>query len=208
MEKTTFQKLASAFGFQINADAIEEVSINEDMNYPDGWDDMSEEEQAAWKAKQAKMTDNSYDDEPEVKPARKPVQNARQTQARGASQDPDVTNLLKLNSLIDEIGGFDAYKGLLLNAVEAVENYQAQHNQERDGLIAHIVANSAGSFEVADLENVEVSTLKKMAQAFGVVHDVSVDYSMLNPEPLKTNKGDIAEMPDLVAIFQNQKEED
>lgn len=204
MEKTTFQKLAGLFGFHINADAIEEISANQER--PDDWDEMSEEEQAAWEAKQAKMKDNSSDDEPEVKPARKPVQNARQAQARVASQDPDVTNLLKLNSLIDEIGGFEAYKGLLLSAVEAVENFQMEHNQERDGLVAQIVANSAGSFEAADLQDVEIPVLKKMAQAFG--HDVTVDYSMLNAGPLKTNKGDIAVMPDLVAVFQNKKEED
>jgi hypothetical protein len=203
MEKTTLQKLAELFGFRINADAIEEISVNQER--PDDWDEMSEDEQAAWEAKQAKMTDNSSDDEPKVKPARKPVQNARQTQARVANQDPDVTNLLKLNSLIDEIGGFDAYKGLLLSAVEAVENYQMEHNQERDGLVAQIVANSAGSFEAADLQDMEIPVLKKMAQAFG--HDVTVDYSMLNPSPLKTNKEDFAPLPNIASLFNNKKED-
>jgi len=206
MEKTTFQKLAALFGFKVNADAIEEISTNQ-MEYPDGWEDMSEEEQAAWKADNAdKMKDNSSEDELEVKPAKRPQQNARQTQARGASQDPDVTNLLKLNSLIDEIGGFESYKGLLLNAVEAVENFQTQQNKDRDTLVSQIVANSAGQFEEADLEDVPVPTLKKMARTYGG-HNVTVDYSILNSS-VKANKDDYAPLPDVSSLFRNQKKEE
>jgi hypothetical protein len=205
MEKTTFQKLAELFGFRVNADAIEELSTNE-MDYPDNWDEMSEEEQMAWKEKNGKMKDNSSEgDEPEVKPAPKTRQNARQAQTRGASQ-PDIQNLLKLNSLIDEIGGFDAYKGLLLNAVEAVEDFQARQNADRDTLVSQIVANSAGQFEEADFENVPVPTLKKKARAYGG-HDVTVDYSVLNPQTVKTNKDDIAPLPDVSALFANKKED-
>jgi len=198
-DKTQFQKLAELFGFKVNAEAIEEINTNE-MDYPDDWDEMSEDEQDAYKAKMEKNA--SEDDDLPVKPVRR---NAR-AQVRGADPGPDVTNLLKLNSLIDEIGGFDAYKGLLLSAVEAVESFQMEHNRERDSLVTQIVANSAGEFEKADLEDLSIPVLKKMANAFGG-HDVSVDYSLLNPKPLKANKEDVAPLPNIGALFQNQKED-
>lgn len=208
MEKTTFQKLAELFGFKVNADAIETLKTNEGMNYPDNWDEMDEDEQAAWKSEHMKGNSSDEDDEPEPKPAPKTVARNARRPASKPGQDPDYSNLLKLNSLIDEIGGFDAYKGLLLSAVEAVENFQAQHNQERDSLVAAIVANSAGEFEEADLADVPVPVLQKMSRTLSPAgHDVSVDYSMLNPRPLKTNKEDVAAMPDLLSIFQNKKED-
>jgi len=197
MEKTKFQKLAELFGFHVNEDAIEDISTNQ-MDYPDDWDEMSEDEQKAWEAKNKKK-----DDEPT---SASPKQNAHQAQAPGRDPGPDVANLLKLNSLIDEIGGFDAYKGLLLNAVEAVEFIQNQQDRDRDALVTQIVANSAGQFEEADLEDVPVTTLKKLARSFDG-HDVTVDYSLLNPQTVKANKEDVAPMPDIESLFKNAKEE-
>jgi len=175
MKKTVGELLREAFNMQINA---EELQANEyDMEYPDNWDEMSEEEQMAWKEK------HMVKEEPKANA--EPKQNAIQL--------PE--NVVKLNALIEEMGGMDAFKGLLLGAVEAVEINQNAQEVERANLVAQLVNNSA--LTEAELKNVETSTLRLMVKT---IPTRNVDYSMLGAGNMQHNKEESAEMPDVLAL--------
>ena len=193
MDKTKFAGLARLFGFQVNESDIEELSQNQDdMTYPDNWDEMDEEEQAKWKAKNM----------PAAKPPMPPKKNAAKTpcsqpaSVRANAQDVDYSNLLMLNQMIDDIGGFGAFKALMLNAVDAVEMAQNSQEQERDVLVAAIVANSS-SFEESDLEGMAVPVLRKLAA--GLTQNAmrsNVDFRMMGARGMKANAdADIAVAP-------------
>jgi len=175
--KTVGELLREAFNMQVNA---EELQANEyDMAYPDNWDEMSEEEQMAWKEKHMVKKDEPKANQEE------PKQNAVKL--------PE--NLVKLNALIEEMGGIDAYKGLLLGAVEAVESMQQNQEVERANLVATLVNNSAITED--ELKDVETSTLKLMVKT---IPTRNVDYSMLGAGSMQHNKDEVAEMPDIFAL--------
>jgi len=180
-QKSLLVRFAESLGFQINEEAIQELNANEyDMAYPDNWDEMSEEEQMAWKEKHKKEMPKANQDEPE-----EPKQNTVKL--------PE--NLVKLNALIEEMGGIDAYKGLLLGAVEAVESMQQNQEVERANLVATLVNNSAITED--ELKDVETSTLKLMVKT---IPTRNVDYSMLGAGSMQHNKDEVAEMPDIFAL--------
>jgi len=176
--KTVGELLREAFNMQVNADGLE-TNEQYDAAYPDNWDSMSEEEQMAWKEKHM------------VK-AEKPMANQDEPK-QNTVKLPE--NVVKLNALIEDIGGIDAFKGLLLGAVEAVESMQQNQEIERANLVAQLVNNSAITEE--ELADVEVSTLKLMVKT---IPQKSVDYSMLGAGSMQHNKDEVAEMPDIFAL--------
>jgi hypothetical protein len=201
IDKQRFVGLAKLFGIQVNEDAIEEIAEpgvepelieNKKPEY-DEEEEMPDEEEMPMKKKKKMMAANSRPAQP----------------ARNARAEPEYQNLLKLNQLIDDIGGFDAYRALLLSAVDAVEHMQQNQAGERDGLVAEIVANSSGALTAKDLETTELPVLEKMAQAFAaqsLVAGSGVDYRMLGTR-IKQNKGgaeDIAPLPSF--LLKNSEE--
>lgn len=201
MEKGKFAQLAELFGFKVNEESIEVVANEYDMAYPDNWDEMSEDEQAAWKKEHMKSNAQKP-----AQPAQKPQPSQPSQQPSQANQpSPEYENLVQLNQLIKDIGGMPAFKGLLLNAVEAVESHQKTEEQERKILISAIVANSS-SFKSEDLEEMDVPILKKLADGLvSTAMQSNVDWRMLGARTLSHNKEeDVANPPSF--LLANQKE--
>jgi len=106
---------------------------------------------------------------------------------------PLPENLAKLNKLMDDIGGFDAFQSLLSATADVIEVSQNKQEEERAQLITALVANSAGSLTEDDLESTDLDTLRMMAkiQAPGP----SIDYSILGSRTVRVNEKDIAPAP-------------
>ena len=188
MDKTKFAGLAQIFGFNVNEADIEEVSANaDDMAYPDNWDEMSEEEQAMWKEENMPKAN-----------AQVPCGGslpARQVRSNRYATEAEYANLLMLNQMIDDIGGFGAFKALMLNAVDAVEMAQNSQKQERDVLISAIVANSS-SFQADDLKGMDVPVLRKLAA--GLTENAmrtNVDWRMLGSRSVTQNASEDVAIP-------------
>jgi len=194
--KEKLVQFAASIGFKINEDAISEISTNEsyDMAFPDNWDEMSEEEQMAWKDKHKQTSQNTSDSEPEPKPVKANAQKA---------QIPET--LMQLNSLIEEMGGMDAFKGLLLSAVESVEVMQQNREVEKANLIAALVTNSNGALTEADLQDMEITHLQTMAKVLTPAEQVN--YSMLGAGNIQHNADEIAPMPTIMDLVTNHKED-
>ena len=199
MDKNLFVELAQKFGFKVNADAVEEISANE-MNKPDNWDQMSEEDQKAWKDKHS-MSKNAADETPQ-KPEKTPAQPANKQNEQEPAPKPDE-DLVWLNSLVKEMGGREAFKGLLLGAVNAVELAQNAQEKEKANVIASLVANSGGNLTEADLQDMELPALQKMAKV--IVPAQFIDYRPLGAT-VKVNKDEIATMPDIYTLMSNSQE--
>lgn len=86
-------------------------------------------------------------------------------------------NVVKLNKLITDLGGFDAFQGLLLAAAEMQANVQTEAEKRKAALVTALVANSAGALAEDDLKDVDVPTLELMAKTMRPVQNV--DYSVL-----------------------------
>jgi hypothetical protein len=88
-------------------------------------------------------------------------------------------NLAKLNQLITDIGGFEAFKAVLLAAVEmgksAAPAAPAPQANRRAALISSLVTNAKG-LTPQDLADVDIAVLEKMANA---VATTNVDYAAL-----------------------------
>jgi len=181
--KKTLVGFAASLGLQINEDSIseldgEEVTVNKyDMAKPDNWSDMSEEDQMSWKEKH--MVRNTQE------PAKK----------RDTPQPQVGENVVWLNSLINDIGGQDAFKALLLGAVQAVEVMQNREDVERGNLIAQLVTNSGGTLTEEELKDFEMPVLQTMAKA---MLPTQVNFGPLGGRTVHTNKTEeVAEMPDI-----------
>lgn len=196
MEKSKFAQIAEVFGFKVNEESIEVVTNEYDMDKPENWDEMSEEDQMAWKKKHEVMA--NAEDPP--KPAAKPQPAARQTQPA-----PVPDELVELNQLIKDMGGMPAFKGLLLNAVEAVEGYQKTEEQERKVLVSAIVANSS-SFKAEDLKEMDTPILKKLAE--GMIADnmrANVDWRMTGSRTLTHNQEEDVAAPPAFLLAKNKE---
>jgi len=191
MEKGKFAKLAEFFGIRVNEDALELIENKYDAEMPGNWADMSEEEQKAWKEKHM-MKDNT--ETPAVPaPAAKPPVTAN-TQAPAPKPDE---NLLWFNKLIENMGGPEAFQGLLMGAVDAVKVHQNSQAGEKETVIAALVLNSNGTLTADELKDMDLPVLQKMAKV--IVPQQLADYSMLSAGPIKANKDDVAVMPDIFA---------
>lgn len=198
-DKNAFARLGKFLGYKINEDDIVEMEQNQyDMAKPDNWADMSEEEQAKWKKEH--MVKNEKTPEPEPK---KPTP-IKANQDDGPEDDKPEDdkpltpeNLMQLNSLIEEMGGFEAFKGLLYGSVQAVEVMQNQEKQERKNVIAQLVANSAGTLTEADLKDLDLAALNVMSKAIVPQH---ISYAGLGGQSFQANEKDnFAVMPDIFA---------
>lgn len=109
-----------------------------------------------------------------------------------ANQDDDAA---WFKNFVKEIGGREAFKGFMLNSVEAtdfVNEFKKNQKAEKDVLVANIVANSS-QFTEDELGKMELPFLKKMADAI-VPEQFVTNYSGLGAG-MKENS--IAEMPDI-----------
>lgn len=110
-----------------------------------------------------------------------------------ANQDDDA---IWFKNFVKEIGGREAFKGFMLNSVEATEfvnDFKKNQKAEKDILVANIVANSS-QFTEDELGKMELPFLKKMADA--IVPEQFVNYSGLGAG-VKDNAEAIAVMPDI-----------
>ena len=143
MDKLVFRKFAKLVG---NEEDLVPFANEYDEEYPDGWDEMSEEKQAEWK-KAHMMKANA--DQPEVIPA--PVQNQRP--APVIPQRAEIpAEIMQLNALVKEIGGTEALRTLLLSAATITANIMAKEETEKGELISVIKANSAEFDDEKELE--------------------------------------------------------
>lgn len=179
MDKLTFRKFAKLVG---NEGDLLPIANEYDEPKPDNWDDMSEEEQKAWEEEH--MVKNQAQAKPEPKP---------ETKSAPAPQIPE--GVMQLNALVEELGGVEALKGLLLSAATITANALSQEEEEHDKLVKTIIANSANQFTEADLTDVPLPTLRKMA---AVTSSIGVDYSMYGAVNVNAHKGDdMAVMPNI-----------
>lgn len=102
------------------------------------------------------------------------------------------SNLPLLDKLITDLGGFEAFKALLLKVAEYDKPAEAppvvpempMQNQNRALLVGQILANSKGAMTGADLQGMDVSMLKKVLE---LLPSEPVNYGALG---VKTNKAD------------------
>jgi len=193
--RKTLVGFAASLGLQINEDAISEidgeVTVNKyDMAKPDNWSDMSEEDQKMWEEKH--MVKNVSDPEPDPKPALQPAKKP----VAPATPAPLGENVVWLNSLIDEIGGQDAFKALLFGAVQAVEVMQNNEETERKDILTQLVTNSGGMLTEEELKDFELPVLRKMAKA---MLPMQVNFAPMGGRTnVHANKAeDVAAMPDI-----------
>jgi len=170
MEKNVFLKFANLVGFKINEEALEVVTNEYDEDYPDNWDEMSDDEKTAWKEKHMVKPNASKTAEPKVakkepEPEPAPVANAQDSE---------------LAQLVAEFGGVKGIRSLLANAQTIVESTRQAESTERANLIAEMVLNSSETLKEEDLEDIETSLLRKMAEAMRPTgFQRGVDYSLL-----------------------------
>lgn len=182
MDKLTFRKFAKLVG---NEDDLLPIANEYDEQKPDNWDDLSEEEQKKWEEEHMVKTQAQDKPEPKAEPKKEPK--------APAPQIPE--GIMQLNSLVDELGGVEALKGLLLSAATITANALTQEEQERDELVKSIIANSADQFVGDDLADVPLPTLRKMA---AVTSPIGVDYSLFGAVNANAHKGeDVAVMPNI-----------
>jgi len=108
-------------------------------------------------------------------------------------------NLPLLDQLINDIGGFEAFKAVLLKVVEAGQPAAttatppapppaAAHNEKRDELVGKILANSKGMTAV-DLALMDEDLLEKVFEVIEPVAKINaqpVDYGALSANQQKT----------------------
>jgi len=182
---------AKVLGFTLNKDALIPIQNEQyDADMPDNWDEMSEEDQAAWKEKHAMKNEQP----PEATKANKANAKPKEEQPKPAAPDG---NLIWLNSLIDEMGGQEAFKGLLLGAVNAVETMQANEQAERDTLVATLMQNSGDSLTEDELKELDTPVLQKMVRV--MVPAQFMDYRPLGAINANSEKGE--EMAPLIDIY-------
>lgn len=187
MEKGKFAKLAEFFGIKVNEDALELIANEYDADMPENWDELSEDEQKAWKEKHM-MKENA-----QTPPAPKQEPPPAKTPKPAPAADE---NTIWLNGLIEGIGGREAFQALLLGAVKAVEIQQNSEKSEKETVIASLVLNSDGRLTEDELKDVDLPVLQKMAKV--IVPQQLVDYRMQGAGTIKANK-DVAVMSDIFA---------
>lgn len=183
MDKKTFRSFAKLVG---NEEDLLPIANEYDEAKPDNWDDMSEEEQKAWEEEHMVKAQVQTKPEPKAEPKPEPK-----------SPAPKIPEgIMQLNSLVEELGGIEAFKGLLLSAATITANALTQEESERDQLVKSIIANSAEQFAEDDLADVPLPTLRKMAAVTS--SPLGVDYSLFGAVNVNAHKGDdVAEMPNI-----------
>lgn len=198
MDKSTFRKFARLVGNEADLTPLENAKF--DMAMPDNWDQMSADEQAAWKDKH--MMANAEEPEPAPQPAAPAVTSnaaapATPTQSAKLAQPARVeipTEIQQLTGLVKEVGGVDALKTLLVNAAKLSVSAQATEDQERAALTETIKANSA-EFADDELKSLPIGTLRKVAHS---LQPVFVDYSGFAPRMVANKADQVAPRPSLL----------
>lgn len=184
------QGLLKLMGLQVNTEDIRPLeNAKFDMPMPDNWDQMSPEDQAAWKDKH--MMANAQI-EPAAQPATPAVTSDTATAQPAKMEVP--AEITQLTGLVKEVGGVDALKTLLVNAAKLTVSAQATEEQERASLSATIKANSA-EFSDDELKELPIGTLRKVANS---LQPVFVDYSGFAPRMMANKADQIAPRPSLL----------
>lgn len=111
------------------------------------------------------------------------IQERETVQVNMVQEVPELPeSIQQLDSLISEIGGFEEFAGLLLNAAELQADAVEKEEQKRQALVEQLVANSEGSITEEQLRDVETYALELMVNAI----QPKVDYSVLG---LRGNAG-------------------
>lgn len=104
--------------------------------------------------------------------------------AAGASpvaEPAQAGNLPLLDKLITDLGGFEAFKAILLKVVETEPAAPAipAPMQNRALLVGKILANAKGAMSGADLQGMDEATLKKVLDLLPVEAPAPVNYGAL-----------------------------
>ena len=186
MDQKTFYKFAKLVG---NEADLKPIANAYDEAMPDNWDEMSPEDQAAWKEKHMKANEQI---EPAAQPAAPAVTSNAQPAPAARMEVP--AEIAQLSGLVKEVGGVDALKTLLVNAAKVSVNAQTAEDQERAALTAKVKANSA-EFTDDELKEMPIGTLRKFADS---LQPVFVDYSGSAPR-MAANRADlVAPRPSLL----------
>jgi hypothetical protein len=185
MDKTTFRKFAKLVG---NEADLKPLANEYDESMPENWDEMSEEEQAAWKEKH--MVAN--EDKP-TPPAATPAVTSN-AQAAPPAKVEVPAEITQLAGLVKEVGGVDALKTLLVNAAKISVSAQAEEDLERASLTAKVKANSV-EFGDEELKEMPIGTLRKVANS---LQPITVDYSAVAPRTVANKADQIAPRPSLL----------
>ena len=187
MDKTTFRKFAKLVGNEADLVSLANEKYDEDM--PPNWDEMSPEDQAAWKEKHMMTNEQN---EPAARTATPAVASNAQTAQPAKVEVP--AEITQLTGLIKEVGGVDALKTLLVNAAKVSVTAQATEDQERATLTARVKANSA-EFADDELKGMPIGTLRKVANS---LQPIAVDYSGFAPRMTANLADQIAPRPSLL----------
>jgi hypothetical protein len=179
MDKKTFRSFAKLVG---NAEDLLPIANEYDEDKPDNWDELSEEEQKKWEEEH--MVKAQAQAKPEPKTELKPSP---------APQIPE--GIMQLNVLVEELGGIEAFKNLLLSAATITANALSQEEKEHAELVKTIVANAADQLTPDDLADVPVATLRKMAAVTS--SPIGVDYSLFGAVNVNAKGEDMAIMPNI-----------
>lgn len=188
MDSKTFRKFAKLVGNE--ADLVP-LANEYDEAMPENWDEMSPEEQAAWKEKHM-MANEGEKPAPQVA-APAVTSNAQPAQPARVEIPAEIT---QLTGLVKEVGGVDALKTLLVNAAKVSVNAQAAEDQERTALIATIKANHTnGDFTDDELKAMSIGMLRKFANA---LQPIFVDWSPAAPRMSANQADQVAPRPSLL----------
>jgi hypothetical protein len=103
------------------------------------------------------------------------------------AEPSEASNVELLDQLITDLGGFEAFKAILLKVVEAttpvaeeapkespITNAKKPSGKNRDLVIASLVSNSKGALTFADLKGMDDDTLAAMSS---LIPQPAVDFS-------------------------------
>lgn len=185
------QGLLKLMGLQVNTEDIHPLeNAKFDMPMPDNWDQMSPEDQVAWKDKHM-MRPNEQQQPTAQNVSANTAQPAQPAPPARAEIPAEIT---QLTGLVQEVGGVDALRTLLVNAAKLTVSAQATEEQERANLSATIKANSA-EFSDEELKTLPLGTLRKVANS---LQPVFVDYSGFAPRMMANKADQIAPRPSLL----------
>lgn len=117
------------------------------------------------------------------------------------------SNLPLLDKLITDLGGFEAFKALLLKVAEFDKPAEVPATppapvQNRALLVGQILANSKGAMTGADLQGMDVAMLSKVLELLPV-DQTPVNYGAL---AVKVNKAEVPELKRPVYFYAEAKQ--
>lgn len=198
--KKKLVQFAKAIGYEISEDAILDVKADETKV-----DEPVTPEKVETEVDEVLKTNNT------PPPPQTPVQ-------QPPVQPTQASNIPLLDQLINDLGGFEAFKAVMLKVLNAQNNPQGQtpaqqpvqnvadkdkepvevpdpkliENKKREDLVAVLVANAKNGFTAKELEMFTTPMLEKLSTSLEVPE---VDYSGLGSSAVKANKQEFKRAP-------------